>query len=93
MGRLRSYTAKTLNGVRALGKEHPGSLDREYWLADVLAKQQKWEEAEAIFRRVLEADKRLLGREHEKTRSNYRQIANVLRGQQRYDEAEAICST
>jgi hypothetical protein len=78
---------------RALGKEHPNSLNNEYWLADVLAKQQKWEGAETIFRRVLEADKRILGREHKKVRSDYRQLAFVLRGQQRYDEAEAICST
>ena len=41
----------------ALGKEHSGSLDSEWQLADVLAKQKRWEDAEAISRRVLETDK------------------------------------
>jgi Tetratricopeptide repeat len=61
-----------------------------YWLADVLAKQQMWDEAETIFRRVLEAEERILGRDHENTRSDYCQLANVQRGQQRYEEAEAM---
>ena len=49
---------------RAFGKEHPCLIDVKYWLMDVIAKQQKWGEAEATFWRVLEIDERIFGREH-----------------------------
>jgi tetratricopeptide (TPR) repeat protein len=59
----------------------------------MLAKQQKYEEAEATYQRVLEAGERVLGRDHENMQYTCYKLSYVLRQQKRYEEAEAIYSS
>jgi hypothetical protein len=72
-----------------LGKEHVDTLWSAYELAVVLRYQEKYEEAEVINRRTLEARERVLGKEHVDTLSSARELAYVLRQQDTHKKAGA----
>jgi TolA-binding protein len=56
----------------------------------MLANQERYEEAEVIYKRVLEVDESTLGKEHEKTQDTCFQLTEALRHRKKYAEAEAM---
>ena len=75
---------------KVLGCEHPHTLTSVSNLGNVLSSQGKYEEAEAMHRRALEAKEKVLGREHPNTLTSVSNLGNVLSSQGKYDEAEAM---
>ncbi|KAI9856968.1 MAG: hypothetical protein M1813_008684 [Trichoglossum hirsutum] len=59
-------------------------------IAHVLDDQERYEEAEAMYRQTLEAGERLLGREHADTLSSAYWLGTVLIDEGKYEEAETI---
>ncbi|KAJ5366060.1 hypothetical protein N7541_000001 [Penicillium brevicompactum] len=60
-----------------LGYEHPDTLTCVSNLGDVLDSQEKYEEAEAMHRRALEAREKMLGREHPDTLTSLNNLGNL----------------
>jgi tetratricopeptide (TPR) repeat protein len=59
-------------------------------IADVYMSQGQYEEAERLFRRVLQERQRLLGADDLDTLKTLQGIADVYRSQGRYEEAKQL---
>ena len=77
---------------RALGAEHPDTLQAMSGLALVLNGRGKLNEAEPLIRQVLEARRRALGAEHPDTLQAMSGLALVLNGRGKLNEAEPLYS-
>ncbi|RKK79586.1 hypothetical protein BFJ71_g16170 [Fusarium oxysporum] len=75
---------------KALGKEHPDTLDSMNNLANVLGKMGEYEEAEKMYRETLEAREKVLGKEHPNTLDSMNNLAVVLGNMGEYEEAEKM---
>ena len=75
---------------KALGQEHPDTLESMGNLASVLGSQGKYDAAEAIDRQTLQLREKALGEEHPDTLTSMGNLAWVLCQQDKYDEAEAM---
>jgi tetratricopeptide (TPR) repeat protein len=73
-----------------LGRKHPHTLISVSSLGNVLFSQGKYEQAEAMYRRALEAREKVLGRKHPHTLISVSSLGNVLFSQGKYEEAEAM---
>lgn len=76
--------------TKALGPEHPDTLDSRHRLIYALARQTKYAEAEAEARDVLKLREKVLGPEHVDTILSRYNLAEPLVGQGKYIEAEAL---
>ena len=63
---------------------------KEYDLACTLYDQQKYDEAEQLFRQSVQQREKVLGTTHEDTLWSKYQLAYTLYEQQKYDEAEQL---
>ncbi len=72
------------------GPEHPATLKALHDQAHPLSDQGSHAAAEALFRRVLEAQERTLGKEHPDTLSPVNVLSNLLHYRGRDQEAEAL---
>ncbi|KAL4862504.1 hypothetical protein BDV12DRAFT_190383 [Aspergillus spectabilis] len=72
------------------GPEHPNTLTSFSQLGSVLARQGKYEEAEAMHRRALGGREKVLGVEHPDTLTSKANIASTYRSQGRLKEAEEL---
>jgi tetratricopeptide (TPR) repeat protein len=72
------------------GREHPDTLASMNHLAQVLQRQGKYEEAEAMNRQTLALSETVLGLEHPETLMSMSNLALVLQRQGKYEEAEAM---
>ena len=75
---------------RALGAEHPDTLQAQHSLAALLTGQGKSAEAEALFLQTLEAQKRVLGEEHPSTLQTLSSRAGLFLYQGRHKESEQL---
>jgi tetratricopeptide (TPR) repeat protein len=73
-----------------LGREHPDTLASMNNLAQVLVRQGKYEEAEAMNRQTMALKETVLGREHPSTLTSMNNLAQVLNSQGKHEEAEAM---
>ena len=73
-----------------LGKEHPDTLRSVNNLASLYQDQGGCPEAEALYKRALEASERVLGKEHPNTFQIVNNLATLYKAQGRYPEAEAL---
>jgi tetratricopeptide (TPR) repeat protein len=74
--------------------EHPIFVDPSLEGQDhawVVASQGRWEEAESIFREVMEARQRVLGSDHRDTLATHDDLTWVVAEQGRWEEAESAC--
>ncbi len=76
----------------ALGKEHPDTLDSLDTLVDVLAQQNRMNEAEPLARRSLDLHMRVLGEDHPETVAAMDILAQILMAQTRLDEADPLAT-
>ncbi|KAF2999044.1 hypothetical protein E8E15_000155 [Penicillium rubens] len=88
--RLNAATLLSNSRENALGREHPDTLTSVSDLGLVLSSQGKYDEAEAMHRRALEARENALGREHPDTLTSVSNLGDVLSSQGVYEEAEAM---
>jgi tetratricopeptide (TPR) repeat protein len=75
---------------KVLGPEHPNTLASISQLGLVLARQGKYEEAEANHQRDLAGSEKVLGPNHPDTLTSVGQLGLVLEQQGKYEEAEAM---
>jgi tetratricopeptide (TPR) repeat protein len=75
---------------RALGEEHPTTMDTAGILAFCDRESKRFEEAERLSREQVEIRRRVLGAEHRETLVAQRDLAWVFSDQGRYAEAEAL---
>ena len=73
-----------------LGKEHPDTLRSVNNLASLYQDQGGCPEAEALYKRALEASERVLGKEHPNTLQIVNNLATLYDSQGRYPEAEPL---
>ena len=71
---------------RVLGAEHPNSLSTTGHLANSLAGQGKYAEAEQMQRELLDVQRRVLGPEHPSTLSTAAQLATSFSKQRTHAE-------
>ncbi|KIW17568.1 hypothetical protein PV08_04763 [Exophiala spinifera] len=76
--------------VALYGDEKSESLESLELMATVLHYQGKYEDAEAMIRRVLAGRERELGENHPFTLTSVSNLAEVLRSRGKYEEAEAM---
>jgi tetratricopeptide (TPR) repeat protein len=72
---------------KVLGPEHPSTLTSMNNLANVLNRQGKYEEAEAMNRQTLARYEKVLGPEHLNTLTSVHCLAHLLAKQRRIDES------
>ncbi|KAI7280685.1 hypothetical protein KC345_g4599 [Hortaea werneckii] len=83
--------AKVLEASRkALGEEHPNTLNAIGNLALTYSKQGRWKEAEKLEVKVLEASRRVLGNQHPNTLGATSNLASTYSKQGRWKEAEEL---
>eukprot|EP00808_Paulinella_micropora_P019145 g78358.t1 len=75
---------------KTLGAEHPETLTSVYNLAELLEKQSKLAEAEALYRRELQGCEKTLGAEHLSTLAPVMNLVRFLEQQGKVAEAEAL---
>ncbi len=75
---------------KAFGRTHEETQNALNELASMLQDQQKYAEAEPIFREVLATREKTLGERHERTRNAMNNLALVLSDEGRLDESEAL---
>jgi tetratricopeptide (TPR) repeat protein len=75
---------------RALGSEHPDTLDTRHRLIYALTRQTKYAEAETEARNVLKSREKVLGPDHIDTIVSRYNLAEPLVEQGKYGEAEAL---
>ncbi|KAH8658626.1 hypothetical protein BGZ60DRAFT_507289 [Tricladium varicosporioides] len=75
---------------RALGDDHPDTLDSMNSLAEVFRRQGKYIEAERLQWQTLELRKQVLGDDHPNTLDSMSNLAVVFRGQGKYIDAERL---
>ena len=73
-----------------LGPEHPSTLDTRNKLAEVLAAQTRFAEAEAEYRAVIILREKVLGVDHPDTLETCFDLANCLRSEGKTQEAKAF---
>jgi hypothetical protein len=56
----------------------------------MIRNQDKYDEAEQMYRQTLELKQKVLGQEHPSTLNSMNGLASVLRNQGKYDEAEQM---
>ena len=76
--------------ARVLGPEHFATLASMNNLAEVLRARGKLDEAEPLFRQVVEAGHRVLGPEHPTTLTVMSNLAMVLQARGKLNEAEPL---
>jgi len=90
-GEMRDGLANAwLSQVCDRAEDDGGRLSAANNLADSLARQGKYDEAEKIEREVLAVMKRVLGAEHSDTLTTAGNLADSLSRQEKYDEAEKM---
>ena len=72
---------------KVLGMEHPDILMSMNNLAQVLSYQGKYEEAEQMYREVLESRRKVLSMEHPDTLTSIYNLAKLLSSQSRHAQA------
>jgi tetratricopeptide (TPR) repeat protein len=72
-----------------LGPEHPDTLSARGDLAEALAAEGKYAEAEAEGRAVIKLEEKVLGAEHPQTLGTRSDLANTLWSEGKYAAAEA----
>ena len=75
---------------KVLGPEHPNTLDTRNKLAEVLAAQTRYAEAEAEYRAVIILREKVLGVDHPDTFETCFDLANCLRSEGKLQEARAF---
>ena len=75
---------------KAIGPEHPDTLNAFNYLARVLVDEGELGEAETIIRKVLEIRRRILGPEHQQTLGSMNYLVMLLSQQGKLGEAEAL---
>ena len=75
---------------KALGPEHPQTLEAANVLGVILYLKGDYHEAATVHRRVLEVRARTLGWEHPDTAHSMNELAQVLRSQGNLEEAEPL---
>jgi hypothetical protein len=75
---------------RTLGPEHPDTSTTVASLANTLARQGKYGEAETMLREVLAIKRRLFGPEHPETLATAGDLAITLKSQGEHTEAETL---
>jgi hypothetical protein len=83
------YRAVLAARERALGADHPDTLDTRHRIAWTVGAQGGYGEAEADYRAVLAARERVLGADHPDTLAPLHDIGWTVGAQGRYGEAEA----
>jgi hypothetical protein len=73
-----------------LGREHLDTLTSVNNLAQMLERQGKCKDAEAMNRQTLALYQTVLGREHPETLTSMSNLAGVLESQDKYEDAEAM---
>ena len=73
-----------------MGKEYRDTLISAYWLADVLFRQERYKEAEIVYRRIFETWQKTSGMEYEDTLLSAYWLALSLYELGKYQEAEAM---
>lgn len=86
----RSHREAVEQSEKALGREHPDTLERMNRLSKLLLGQRKYEEVEQINRELLERKERVLGREHPDTLESMRILGQSLYEQNKYMESEQV---
>ncbi|KAF3234348.1 hypothetical protein TWF217_003778 [Orbilia oligospora] len=72
---------------KALGKDHPSTLDTVHNIASVFSNQGKYDEAMQWYERALAGKEKALGEDHPSIFSTVNNIAGVFFNQGKYDEA------
>jgi hypothetical protein len=75
---------------RQRGEEHPDTLTTMYRLATILREQNKYPEAEGLYRKTLELQCRVLGEENLATAATMDGLAYLLHAQDKLAEAEPL---
>ena len=70
-----------------LGPEHPDTLVSMNNLADAYSNQGKYAQTEALYRQILEINRRVLGAEHPCTLLSMNDVADALNAQGKYAQA------
>lgn len=86
----RSHREALEQSEKALGREHPETLERMNRLLDLLIGQMKYVEAEQINRELLERREEVLGREHPDTLGSMHILGLSLHNENKYMEAEQV---
>ena len=73
-----------------LGKEHPSTLTIMHNLAVLYKAQARYQEAEELYKEVLEKQEDILGKEHPSTLNTIHNLAGLYKDQGNYEEAERI---
>ena len=73
-----------------LGPEHPDTLGSLNNLAVLYWNQGKYEQAEPLYQRALEAQERVLGPEHPNTLGTVNNLAILYWNQGKYEQAEPL---
>ena len=69
---------------KVLGKEHPFTFTSMHNLANVLDGRGKYEEAEQLYRQVLEGFEKVLGKEHPETQKSRDNLVEYLKAKEVY---------
>ena len=72
-----SIVVPTYNNEKVLGKEHPHTAFAYRNLAYVYKKQEKYQEAEELYRKALAIDQKVLGEEHPDTKAIEDKLADL----------------
>jgi tetratricopeptide (TPR) repeat protein len=83
-----AVTGAALRLSERLGVNHPTDLALRYRLAVGVGQRGRWNEAEAAFRQVLEAQRLVLGADHRATLDTRHGLARAMARQGRWTEAE-----
>eukprot|EP00957_Ditylum_brightwellii_P100354 7649855-Ditylum_brightwellii.AAC.1 len=75
---------------RRLFELDPDHLEYKSMLAEAVANQGRYKEAEELFRQCLEVQKTVLGEDHPSTLRTMNDVANAVVQQGRYKEAEEL---
>jgi WD40 repeat protein/serine/threonine protein kinase/tetratricopeptide (TPR) repeat protein len=72
---------------RAVGADHPSTLDIRFQLAKAIANQGRYSEAQVLFQEVLDVQRRVLGEKHHDLVFTIRALAGILEKQEELADA------